>query len=261
LDGTGLADLVRAHLRGIRSFFVENAITAGLSRQIVLMRALEATANNVANQTTAGFKAEHVSFQEHLARTDARAPHVSLVFDPDSYSDFSAGGLEQTHNALDFAIAGDGFFAVETLEGALYTRDGRFSTNEFGELVTRDGARVLDRGGSPILLDIEAGPPLLSPDGALLQNGVPVASLGVFRFVDQGALERRGDNRFRAFAEPEAVIAPRLSQGFIETSNVEAVTAMTDLVEITRAYEQAARVVETADELARTAVRTLSQRA
>jgi flagellar basal-body rod protein FlgF len=241
---------------------LENAITAGLSRQIVLMRALEATANNVANQTTAGFKAEHVAFREYLARTaGADDPEVSLVFDPDSYADFSAGGLEQTHNALDFAVNGEGFFAVETLEGVLYTRDGRFSTNELGELVTRDGARVLDDAGAPILLDIDAGPPLLSPDGALVQNAAVVARLGVYEFADKAVLERRGDNRFRARAEPETVTTPRLSQGFIETSNVQAVAAMTDLVEITRAYEQAARVVETADELARQAVRTLSQNA
>ncbi|MEQ1931755.1 MAG: flagellar basal-body rod protein FlgF [Parvularculaceae bacterium] len=241
---------------------MENAITAGLSRQIVLMRALEATANNVANQTTAGFKAEHVAFREYLARVPAdRDSDVSLVFDPDSYADFSPGGLEQTHNALDFAIDGDGFFAVESVEGVLYTRDGRFSTNEVGELVTRDGGRVLDPAGAPILLDVEAGPPLLSPDGALLQNGVPVAALGVFEFDDPRALERRGDNRFRTTGEAKPAAAPRLSQGFIETSNVEAVAAMTDLVEINRAYEQAARVVETADELAREAVRRLSENA
>lgn len=241
---------------------MENAITAGLSRQIVLMRALEATANNVANQTTAGFKAEHVAFREYLARAPgSNDPDVSLVFDPDSYADFSAGGLEQTHNALDFAINGDGFFAVETPAGVLYTRDGRFSTNEVGELVTRDGARLLNEAGAPILLDIDAGPPLLSPDGALLQNGTPVAKIGVYDFIDRSTLERRGENRFRSLAEPEAVRVPRLSQGFIETSNVEAVAAMTDLVEITRAYEQAARVVETADELARQAVRRLSENA
>ena len=240
---------------------MESAITAGLSRQIVLTRALEATANNVANQTTAGFKAEHVTFREYLARISvAQNDAVSLVFDPDSYSDFSPGGLDQTHNALDFAIDGDGFFAVEAAEGVLYTRDGRFSTNEFGELVTRDGARVLDKGGSPILLDVEAGPPLLAPDGSLLQNGAPIAALGVFSFAEPAALERRGDNRFRG-AGASPVEAPRLSQGFVETSNVEAVAAMTDLVEIARAYEQAARVAETADELARAAVRTLSERA
>lgn len=241
---------------------MENAITAGLSRQIVLQHALEATANNVANQTTSGFKAEHVAFREYLARLPGRGSvDVSLVHDPDSYADFAPGGVEESHAPLDFAIDGEGFFAVETTGGVLYTRDGRFSTNEFGELVTRDGALVLDAAGAPILLDPEAGAPLLGSDGALLQNGTPIATLGVFRFEDLAGLERRGDNRFKANEEPQPVELPRISQGFIETSNVEAVSAMTDLIEITRAYEQAARVVETADELAREAVRTLARNA
>lgn len=242
---------------------MENAITAGLSRQIVLMRALEATANNVANQTTAGFKAERVLFREYLARIEGEPANadVSLVFDPDSVADFAPGGLEETHGDLDFAIDGEGFFAVETPEGALLTRDGRFSVNSFGELVTRDGGRVLDSGGSPILIDLEAGPPLLGPDGDIQQNGTSIATLGVFRVADPGSLERRGDNRFFSSQEPEAEALPRVRQGFIETSNVEAVSAMTDLIEITRAYEQATRVVEIADELARQAVRSLSENA
>lgn len=242
---------------------MENAITAGLSRQIALMRALEATANNIANQTTAGFKAERIEFQEFVRRVAGASGdrQVSLVIDPDSYTDFSAGGLDPTNAPLDFAIDGDGFFAVETAEGVRYTRDGRFSLSDFGEVVTRDGARVLDAGGSPIILDPDAGPPVLSQDGVLQQRGEPVAGLGVFRFADNRSLEKQGDNLYAASGEGEAVSAPRLRQGFVETSNVAAVAAMTDMIEIMRAYEQAARVVETSDELARQTVRTLSEKA
>lgn len=242
---------------------MENAITAGLSRQIVLMRALEATANNVANQTTAGFKAERVLFREYVARI-AGAPadaEVSLVYDPDSITDFAPGGLEESHNPLDFAIAGEGFFAVETAQGVLLSRDGRFSVSSFGELVARDGARVLDASGSPILIDVEAGPPTLGPDGDIQQNGASIATLGVFRVAEDDSLERRGDNRFFAHVKPEAEASPRIRQGYIETSNVAAVAEMTDLIEITRAYEQAARIVETAGELARQAVRSFSENA
>lgn len=242
---------------------MENAITAGLSRQIVLLRALEATANNVANQSTAGFKAEHVLFREYLAKVagEPAAADVSLVYDPDSVSDFAPGGLDETHGDLDFAIDGEGFFSVDTPEGTLLTRDGRFSVNSFGELVTRDGARVLDSGGSPIVLDVEAGPPLLGPDGDLQQNGTAIATLGVFRVADMQSLERRGDNRFRSSESPEAVALPHVRQGFVESSNVEAVTAMTDLIEINRAYQEATQIVETANDLAREAVQKLNQNA
>ncbi len=240
---------------------MENAITAGLSKQIVLARALETTANNVANQTTAGFKSDHVAFREFLSAISARStgdPLVSLVVDPDTYTDFGAGGVEQSYRDLDFAIDGDGFFAIETAAGVRHTRDGRFSVNAFGELVTRSGAAVLDSGGSPILVDPEAGPLLATPDGELQQNATPIAQLGVFRFEDERQLRKAGDNLFVSAEEPTAASAPRVRQGFIETSNVNPVAAMTDMIEIMRAYEQAARLTDTANELARRAVETLS---
>ncbi len=240
---------------------MENAVTAGLAKQIVLARALDTTANNVANQTTSGFKADHIAFREYIARVDARTtgdPTISLVIDPDTYTDFSAGGLEQSYRDLDFAIDGDGFFSVETAAGVRFTRDGRFSVNAFGELVTRDGAQVLDAGGAPILVDPEAGPVLATPDGELQQNATPIARLGVFRFDDARQLRKSGDNMFAAEAEPAPALSPRVRQGFIETSNVNPVAAMTDMIEIMRAYEQAARLTETASDLERQAIQTLS---
>ncbi len=239
---------------------MENAIAAGLSKQVVLARALETTANNVANQTTSGFKADHVDFREFLARIDARSsgdPLVSLVIDPDTYTDFAPGGLEQSYRDLDFAIDGDGFFGVETAAGVRYTRDGRFSVNAYGELVTRSGAQVLDSSGAPVLIDPELGPVSATPDGELQQNATPIARLGVWRFDDLRGLTKNGDNLFTATNEPGAAEAPRVRQGFIETSNVNPVAAMTDMIEIMRAYEQAAQLTKTADELERRAIETL----
>lgn len=240
---------------------MENAVIAGLSKQIVLARALETTANNIANQTTSGFKADHVAFREYLARIHDETigdPDVSLVNDPDTYTDFSAGGVEQSYRDLDFAIDGDGFFSIETAAGVGYTRDGRFSVNALGELVTRSGAQVLDRGGSPIVVDPEAGPLLATPDGELQQDATPIAQLGVFRFDDLRQLRKAGENLFVAVDSPAAESSPRVRQGFIETSNVNPVAAMTDMIEIMRAYEQAAQLSETANDLARRTVETLS---
>ena len=247
---------------------MENAIAAGLSRQLVLTRALEATANNIANQTTAGFKADRLAFREYLATISggaetslAQDPDVSLVIDPDSYTDFSAGGLDPTYGDLDFAIEGDGFFAVESDGGVRYTRDGRFSLNLFGELVTRDGGRVLDDGGAPILLDRDGDTPVLTPEGELQQFDAPVARLGVYAFEDQRQLRKAGDNLFETQSAPLAVDSARIRQGFIETSNVQSIAAVTDMIEIMRAYQQAAQVVETADETTRNAISTLSDTA
>ena len=241
---------------------MENAITAGLSRQIVLARALDVAANNIANQTTAGFKAERVNFREYVSyieTADGGDPTVSLVYDADSYTDFSAGGLETTHAPLDFAIDGEGFFAVQTDQGIRFTRDGHFGLNDFGELVNRDGEQVLDESGSAILIDPDEGPIVLSREGELQQSSRPIARLGVFAFEDVRALQKTGANLFKAEIEELTPANATIRQGFVEISNVAPVTAMTEMIEIMRAYESAAKVIETSSELARSAVQTLTQ--
>lgn len=243
---------------------MENAITAALSKQIVLSRALDIAANNVANQTTAGFKAEETRFSEYVsvvAGADTKDRTVSLVYDVDSYTDFSAGGVQATHASLDFAIDGEGFFAVQTGEGVRYTRDGRFTLNPFGEVVDRNGSLVLDDASAPIIIDPEAGPILLSSNGELQQDSAPVGRIGVFTFENLGSLRRTGFNQFASSEAPEILERTQLRQGFVELSNVAPVKAMTEMIDIMRAYESAAQVIETSTELARNAVRTLTEAA
>lgn len=241
---------------------MDNAITAALSQQIVLARALDVAANNISNQNTAGFKAERINFQEYLTVIESEKPvdpYVSLVYDADSYTDFSPGSQQATHAPLDFAIDGEGFFAVQTEGGIQYTRDGHFGVNGFGELVNRDGHLVLDQGGSPILIDPEEGPVLLSVEGELQQNSAPIAKLGVFDFEDRRTLRRDGGNLYRADSAPLEAFGAKIRQGFVENSNVQPIRAMTDMITISRAYENAAKMIETSTELARNAVRTLTE--
>ena len=241
---------------------MENAITAALSKQIVLSHALDIAANNVANQTTAGFKAERVNFSEYLSvieNPDGGDPTLSLVYDADSYTDFTPGGVEATYAPFDFAIDGDGFFAVDTDAGVRYTRDGHFGLSEFGEVVNRGGKRVLDQTGAPILIDPEAGPVLLSPEGELQQNGGAIAQLGVFSFEDARSLRRQGGNLFASAEAPSDAPAARIRQGFIEISNVQPIRAMTEMIDIHRAYENAAQLIKTSTDLAREAVKTLTE--
>lgn len=241
---------------------MENAITAALSKQIALARALDVAANNVANQTTAGFKAELTRFSEFIAPipgAESGDDDVALVLDRATYTDFSAGGLEATGSPLDFAIDGDGFFAALDGGAVRYTRDGRFALNAFGELSTREGALVLDDTGAPILIDPELGPVILAADGELQQDGVAIARLAVSTFENRGALRRVGGNLFETAEAPQIARLARIRQGFVEQSNVEPIRAMTDMVDILRAYEGAAEILETANDLARSAVRTLSE--
>ncbi len=255
---------------------MENAIAAGLSKQIVLTRALAVSANNIANQTTPGFKAERLAFREYLApietgSSSARQPFgarpsggdktVALAFDPRSYADLGGGPVDATGGDLDFAIDGAGYFAFETAFGVRYGRDGRFGVNDFGELVNRDGARVLSDARQPILIDRRGGPVLSTPNGELQQANAVVGRLGVFQFEAPEALRRDGQTLFSnedaAAGDPTLAASPRLRRGFVEGSNVVAVAEMTRLIEIARAYEQAAGVVATANDIARDAIERL----
>src|SRR4051812_26692409 len=128
---------------------MENALLIGLSRQMALGRELDVIANNVANVTTNGFKARQSRFREYLMPGASAASFqrgdrpLSFVADGGTALDASAGAIERTGNALDTAIKGPGFFAVQTQAGERYTRNGAFTINSQGQLVTSNGNAVL----------------------------------------------------------------------------------------------------------------------
>src|SRR4029450_6709487 len=132
---------------------MQNALLVGLSRQMTLERQMDVIANNVANANTNGFKADRTLFEEDLnsnAREDnfiGSDRRVSYVQDRGTFRDVGQGPMEPTKNPLDMAIDGNAFFAVQANGGERYTRDGKFSLNSTGQLVTSDGNLVLGTGG------------------------------------------------------------------------------------------------------------------
>src|SRR6185312_9857675 len=124
---------------------MQNALLIGLSRQVALSRELDVVANNIANLNTTGFKADGSLFEEFLnsAARDESNERLSFVRDRATWTDMSPGGTDRTGNALDVAINGDGYFAVQTQRGVRYTRNGSFQINPTGQLVTAEGDPVL----------------------------------------------------------------------------------------------------------------------
>lgn len=240
---------------------MDTALYVGLSRQFTLQRAIDIAANNIANADTAGFKVEQM-----LLRTEPLTPPVfdtdpvNYVIDNGIARDFGQGEMESTGNAFDVAIEGAGFFAVQTAGGPLYTRDGRFSTNVQNQLVTRTGDPVLSAGGQPITLDPTKPSPKIAQDGTISQGAQSLGKLGVSRFPDQAVLQKAGDTTFSA-PEGAAVTAPdaQLRQGMIEHSNVQPVLEITHLIEITRAYERVAKMMEANQSMTQTAIQRLGQ--
>lgn len=234
-----------------------------LTSQRLLRDRMDVVANNMANVSTAGFKAE-VPLAREVARKPAEAldrpQDVRFVEGWALQRDMRAGPVQQTGNALDLAIEGEGFFAVQTRAGPAYTRDGRFSLTAEGLVVDREGRPLLDDTGAEIALNPALGPPAISAQGLIRQNGAEVARVGVSTFPTPGALEKIGDNLWQPTDET-AVQAETATvrQGAVEGSNVNAVLEMTRMLEIARAYESATRIVRNTDELRSRAIDRLGR--
>ena len=225
---------------------------------------MDVLTNNLANAATVGFKKEGAtsqSFDEVLAykikdTTDASWARplgdISLgVKIGENYTDYSQGSLRDTGNTYDVAISGSGFFAVEFLSkngtrSTKYTRDGSFTLNKDGYLVTKDGDFVLGTNGrirlNPLL------PASIDQAGNIVQNNVRVSTFDIVDFEDYNYLEHYGENYYQTvdgYREKEGDY--KLMSGYLEMSNMSVVTEMVNMIAVSRAYETNQKVVQTYD--------------
>ncbi|MCC5995696.1 MAG: flagellar basal-body rod protein FlgG [Oceanicaulis sp.] len=237
--------------------------------------AVEVIAHNLANMNTAAFKRQRAEFQDLLYQT-LRQPgasssdtgtivptgvQIGLGVNAGSvYRITEQGSLSQTGNPYDVAISGDGYFRIQLPNGGdAYTRAGNFSLSPEGELVSADGYRV-EPG---IVVPQEARQMIINQQGQvqILLDGEAepqtVGQLELVIFANEAGLEQIGGN---LLLESAASGAPQpgvpgdpgfglIRQGFIESSNVDAVTEVTALIKAQRAYEMNARVISAADEM------------
>jgi flagellar basal-body rod protein FlgF len=176
--------------------------------------------------------------------------------------DFGQGALTKTGGELDMAIEGQGFFQIQTPAGPRFTRDGRFTTDAVGRLVTQAGQPVLDESGGEIVIDAEKGQVAIGADGSMTQGEERVGKVGMFKFANNGALEKAGDNLYRNTSnlQPEpATDVAKLRQGHLEGSNVRPVLEITRMIEVSRAYESTAKMMDSEAELSRRAVDRLGR--
>ncbi|MCP1336831.1 flagellar basal-body rod protein FlgF [Futiania mangrovi] len=218
-----------------------DAINVGLSIQRALSRALDVTANNIANMSTAGFRRERLAFGETFERLATPGQGLSYADAPSSYTDMNQGALKGTGAPLDVAIEGEGFLRVMTPEGERLTRDGRLALSPEGILKTVTGHDVLDAGGAPIALP-PGGVPSIAGDGTISIGGRAVGQLGLA--MAAGGLAREADGLFRPLGAVEAAAEARVAQGMIEGSNVDAISEITRLIEIQRGYERISKLMQ-----------------
>ena len=238
---------------------------------MMLERQVDAVANNVANINTNGFKADRSLFEEYLRspahednfqRSDRR---VSFVQDRGSFQDFAAGNTEMTKNPLDVSIDGKGLFVVQTPAGERYTRDGGFQINNQGQLVTAGGNPVLGTSG-PIVFQPTDKQINIAADGnvtVLEGTGRTDSVRGKLRmasFADPQKLVKEGSNLYSAGpgGAAQTDTTSRVRQGFIEKSNVNSVTEMSRMIEITRTYTQISALLQQQSDLHKSAIDKLA---
>lgn len=241
---------------------MQNGLYVSLSGQKTLVRRLETIADNVANMNTVGFRSSGVSFAAEVARTgDSRTAFSSPGVD---YVSKRAGALVRTDNLLDVAIQGDGWFGVKTAEGTAYTRDGRMRMSESGMLETLNGSKVLDAGGTPIVLDPQAGQPIIAEDGMINQGGRQFGAIGLFAIEDAAKLTRTGNSAVISDRPAKPVLdftQNRVVQGWVEQSNVNPIDEMTKLISITRAFDSLNAGMAQTDTAVQDAIKTLGGQA
>jgi flagellar basal-body rod protein FlgF len=235
---------------GIQMDSYSNSIAQGLRSQ---MQSLDVVANNLANATTAGFKADH-SFQ--LTLSDVQQGGLAKS---QNWTDFSQGSLKPTGNASDLALDGPGLFAVTGKTGPLYTRNGNFSVSPAGEFVTPEGHKLQGSGGSTIKVD-PARPFAIGIDGTVSQDGISAGQIAVVEFDGANALQKQGGSFYKATGgQAPKPSSSRIVQGSLENSNVGAAESSVEMIGIMRQFESLQKALSLHTEMDKRTIESTSR--
>lgn len=245
---------------------METTSYIALSRQGALRREMDVIAHNLANMNTSAFKGERMMFVEHIvkSRNDNSVIPSKLAFTRDvaQYRNLSEGQIQQTGDTLHVAIRGQGFFVVEMPDGSQrYTRSGNFTTDTGGQLVTQAGQPVLSRGGAPIFFSPQDTDITIAGDGTISTNNGQLGQLRVVRFDDEQNLELEGGGLMNTEDVPQDVDRPTVIQGSLESSNIQPVMELTQMIQVQRSYDGVKAFIEAEDQRQRKMVEQLSARA
>lgn len=233
----------------------------------ILQKRQENISANVANINTSGYKSQEII--QSTRASEVMSNHLDgpllnqqqdiggFVFSnqiDEITQNFSQGGLKATASATDVAIQGDGFFTVESPDGGnYYTRNGNFTVNDAGQLVTQEGYRVLGTTGNGQSAPIQVNSSDFSIDNRGNLSGTGM-SLMITEFNDTAGLTRVGDTLFTGQGGTVQAGGTVVQQNYLETSNVTTVDEITNLMQVSREFEANQKALSAADETLRKAV-------
>ena len=217
--------------------------TVVASRLVAQQRAIDVIANNLANANTPGFRTERLQFSDWLSRQSG-GPTIAYTQDRATWRDQQPGPLTHTGNPFDLALAGDGYFTVNTGRGPRLTRDGRFGPLPDGTLADGTGNPVLDTTGRPIQLAPTDTQVTVAGDGTISGPGGQIARVGVVRPDDPMKMQAEGNTLFQPQGGTTPVTSPGVVQGAIEGSNVQGVMEITLMINDLREFQIASQYIQ-----------------
>ncbi len=252
-------------------------IFTALSGALAQTTKIDTIANNIANVNTTGFKKDQQTFSEYLTAMEKEPEVIQVPRVPASiesfydinggdkgyvdtagtYTNFEQGSLKHTGGKLDVAIDGPGFFEVNTAQGVRLTRAGNFTIDGNGQLVTKDGHAVLLEGDNTADLEQRSvrfsglAQVYISDGGEVFEGEKNLGKLSLVNVNNPESLQKVGNNYFgfKSNMAPEitSVKVPSLKQGFIEGSNVNIVSEMTEMIMAQRVFEGTQKAINAYD--------------
>jgi flagellar basal body rod protein FlgG len=223
---------------------------------------LDLLANNMANASTGGYKADREFYSLYTspeAEESGSSTTMPVVQQP--WTDLSQGPITSTGNSLDVALSGNGFFSVSGPNGTLYTRNGGFQLSATGQLVTSDGYPVRSVAGVP--LTAQSSLPIdISRDGTVSQAGQPIGQLDIADFTGTAGLAKQGGNYFRVVDPSAKSAAPSsaiVEQGKLEASNTGTAESAIRLVTIMRQFEMLQKAVLIGNDMSKQAIEQVAK--
>jgi flagellar basal-body rod protein FlgF len=239
-----------------------SAAASGVRARI---ESLDMLANNIANASAPGFKADREFFGLYLSAEAADSPAGTtpavLPVIERQWTDFTQGSITPTGNPLDLALNGKGFFVANSPSGPIFTRDGSFRISKQGALETLDGYTIQGQNGKPIQLD-SSKPVDISPDGMVRQDGQDISQIALVDFPDPAALAKRGNNYFRmdiSTVQPAPAAKAEIQQGRLEAANSQPAESAVRLVNIMRQFESLQKAITIGNEMNRQAVQEVAK--